>query len=447
MKSQVKANGILLIYNHPLGKSAPTILEHVNAFRKNSQFKVWNINTELGFHRGLSELNFEIIMLHYSLFGSWPFSLNKDYIEYLGRAKSYKIAFFQDEHQNCLARFKLIDMLRVDCIYSLLEPENFSKVYQKRTKVSEVIYTLTGYVSDELIDKAEELTRPDHERSIDVGYRARPLSFDMGKGAREKTAIADEFVKLAAPIDLAVDIKTNAADRIYGDAWYEFVANCRAMLGVEAGVSVFDIEGKVHAACARLLREKPRLSFEDVYATVLRPWENNIYYRTISPRIFEAAALRVCMILFEGRYSGILRPMVHYIPLKKDFSNFDEVIARFNSAEVRKRITESAYEDLIASGKYSYAGFIRQYDEYLMRLGYTPNRDARTVSTVAAKLRKGEWARRIIAQFRMASRRPFPGKSLVKALVKPTLGYFKKKSEYNSIKWYEHDESNHKSST
>jgi len=125
-----------------------------------------------------------------------------------------------------------------------------------------------------------------------------------------------------------------------------------------------------------------------------------------------------------------MQPMVHYIPLKKDFSNFDEVIALL---EIRKRIRERAYEDLIASGKYSYAGFIRQFDERLMRLGYTPNRDARTVATVTAMLHKGEWLRRIRARFRMALHRPFPGKSIVKAIVKPMLIHFKKKLDYDSM--------------
>ena len=31
--------------------------------------------------------------------------------------------------------------------------------------------------------------------------------------------------------------------------------------------------------------------------------------------------------------------MVHYIPLKKDFSNFDEVIERFRDKDVRKELT------------------------------------------------------------------------------------------------------------
>ena len=34
------------------------------------------------------------------------------------------------------------------------------------------------------------------------------------------------------------------------------------------------------------------------------------------------------MILFEGSYSGIIKPDEHFIMLKKDFSNFDNVLKK-----------------------------------------------------------------------------------------------------------------------
>ncbi|MBT8506740.1 hypothetical protein B1F79_04690 [Coxiella-like endosymbiont of Rhipicephalus sanguineus] len=50
-----------------------------------------------------------------------------------------------------------------------------------------------------------------------------------------------------------------------------------------------------------------------------------IDYNQISPRHFEAVATKTLQILYEGEYSNILKPWVHYVPLKKDYSNFDEV--------------------------------------------------------------------------------------------------------------------------
>ena len=35
-------NGVLLLYHHPEGVNAATIMEHVEAFGKHSRFRVWS---------------------------------------------------------------------------------------------------------------------------------------------------------------------------------------------------------------------------------------------------------------------------------------------------------------------------------------------------------------------------------------------------------------------
>ena len=39
----------------------------------------------------------------------------------------------------------------------------------------------------------------------------------------------------------------------------------------------------------------------------------------ISPKMFEAISLGTVLVMFEGKYSNILKPDLHYISLKKDF--------------------------------------------------------------------------------------------------------------------------------
>ena len=53
-----RINGALLVYHHPLLRNATTIMEHVDAFEKHSQFKIWNLNTELGFPPALQNMRF-----------------------------------------------------------------------------------------------------------------------------------------------------------------------------------------------------------------------------------------------------------------------------------------------------------------------------------------------------------------------------------------------------
>ena len=112
--------------------------------------------------------------------------------------------------------------------------------------------TLTGYVSDDLLDAAGRFAKPDAQRAVDVGYRGRPLPAYLGRGAQEKTLIGERFAELAAGSGLRLDIAGAEADRLYGDDWYRFLADCRCLLGVESGASAFDLEGEVFAEYDRL---------------------------------------------------------------------------------------------------------------------------------------------------------------------------------------------------
>lgn len=415
-------NGILLIYHHLLKQSAPTIMEHVEAFEQHSRFKVWKVNTELGFPRGLRSLEFSVILLHYSLFGWCPFSIGEQFVDYVERSQSsYKIAFFQDEHRYWPQRSELLNRCQVDCVYTLIEPDYFEDTYQKHTTVPKLVYTLTGYVSDGLLNWAQRLTKPDQERTIDIGYRGRRIPFWMGKGSQEKHLIALRFRELAAGLDLKVDVETEESKRIYGEGWYEFLSNCRAVLGVEAGVSIFDIDNVVYPQYERMMAENPKLTFEEVYERLLHPYEDNIFYRTISPRHFETAALRVTQILFEGKYSGIMQPMVHYIPLKKDFSNFDDVIRMFKDKSLRRELTENAYRDLIASGRYSYQRFIESFDQELLHTGLRPGISEADAQKVTELIEKDRMRRLVRANIKSLYYRPFPGRNIVAKFARPLL--------------------------
>lgn len=367
--THLKINGILLIYHHPFFADANTIMEHVNAFGIYSSFPICKVNTEYGFPSILSKYSFSVMIFHYSLFGTFPFKLPIKFIEYITSIKSsFKIAFFQDEHQNCQERFSLINLLKIDCIFTLLEPEMYEKTYLRYTEVKQINTCFPGYVSKELIRTSKKFFKPDKKRTIDIGYRARQLPVYMGKGALEKVEIANKIVNYLSPSKFLWNIDTRENMRKYGKDWYFFLANCRGVIGVEAGVSIFDLENEVFNAYNQLIKENEDPSYENLNSYIdLSQYEDKIYYRTISPRHFEAAAFHTCQILFEGKYSGILVPMVHYIPLKKDFSNIYNVLDLFNDEKIRKKITDRAFEDLIGSNKFSYENFIKEVDMVIVK--------------------------------------------------------------------------------
>jgi hypothetical protein len=411
---------VLVLYHHPVAKDAPTIKEHVNSFHNYSRFRVWQINTESGFPFGLDKFKFQIIVLHYSLIPYDSYHFNDRFVRYLEQNKSaYKIAFFQDEYHNCQRRFDILNQFHIDCVYTLVEPQYFKDVYQKYTSVPKLIPGLTGYVSDDLIRQAQKFAKPDKLRTIDIGYRGRQLPFYMGKGSQEKQEIAVRFLEHAKGLGMNLNIESEEKKRLYGNRWYKFLGNCKGCLGVEAGVSIFDLDGAIQREYERLIAEKPEITFEEMSEKLLNRYEGNIPYRTISPRHFEAAAFRICQILYEGEYQGILKPMVHYIPLKKDFSNFNEVIQMFRDEQFRRQLTDNCYRDLIASGQYSYRKFIEEFDRELSSAGLTPPiaREQTTLLSIYLNLfRVYRWFVRMV---RMPLDSRYPGKETLFFLGRP----------------------------
>jgi hypothetical protein len=393
-------DGVLLVYHRPDApwiKDASTVMEHVNSFAAHSRNRIWQVNTDLGFPPALAGLDFRAVIVHYCVFGMGPYRLDDAWLRWLDASRAYKIAFFQDECTRCQRRFRFLDEHRFDCVYTCLEPSEFPKVYGHYTSVPKLVTNVPGYVPEHLPDVGRRFSKPDEQRAVDVGYRGRPLPAYLGRGAMEKHKIGVRFGELAADSGLQLDVATREADRLYGDHWYEFLANCRCVLGVESGVSCFDLEDEVfHEWLDRNANGQPA-ALEDL--TTLPRWEDVVYYRTISPRHFEAAALRVCQVLFEGRYSGAMEPMRHYIPLAKDFSNLDQVLTLVRDPEVRAELTENAYRDLIESGEWGYARLIESVDETLSEAELHRQPDAadaaRVERALADRLRRRRLRRRL----------------------------------------------------
>jgi len=367
---------------------------------------------------GLNRVDFKIIILHYSIFGP-KYQLNKKFRRYIGETSSYKVAFFQDEHHYCQQRFNFINGYNIDCVYTLLEPNYFKDVYLKYTNASKIVYALTGYVSDDLVRLADRTAISSESRTIDIGYRGRRLGYYMGRGAQEKYQIGMEFKKRVKNYNFILDIETEESKRIYGRYWYRFLSNCRFVLGVETGVSIFDLKGYVQEECGKILSRNPKITFEELSKIILYKWEDNIYYRTIGPRHFEAAAFRVCQVLFEGEYSGILKPMVHYIPLKKDFSNFNEVMVMLKDKKLYLELTNNAYHDLVVSGLYSYRKFIRDFDQELIKEGFTPGDIGQSqIRNVTSIIQKGQYLRNIYGRVKAVKSKFLPGKNAIISYVK-----------------------------
>jgi hypothetical protein len=406
--------GLLLYYRSSAfwRRGAATDMEHVEAFERYSRFGIQALNTDEPFPRRVAELDFELVIVHYTVPAGDFYYLTDDQLRWLKSSRAYKVVLNQDEDRYCGHRFWFIDEVGFDLVDTMLEPSEYDKVYGSRTKASRIRTSLPGYVSEQTVAAGERLRTSDTERPIDIGYRGRRLPPVTGRASEEKYEIGRRFRELAGDSGLVLDIGLTEDTYLYGDDWPRFLARCRGMLGVESGVSVFDLDDRVMQQYEQLRERGVEPTWEDL--TEAAAIEGNVFYRTISPRHFEAAALRCCQILFEGRYSGVLEPMVHYIPLRKDFANFDEVVRLFRDPGLRRELTENAHRDLIASGAYSYRRYIESFDEDLIAAGLNPDVSGPEVAVARQALAHGRRRRALRVQLRWMARSRLPAYLLSK---------------------------------
>jgi hypothetical protein len=343
--------------------NANAILDHINSFSEYSRHQVRTLNP-WGMRRSVAlDLDeFDAVVIHYSLVMVSDLYVSEDFRKKLRRFRGLKVQFLQDDYRWVDRVTAALRDVGIDVLFTVAPEPGASQIYDSRLPGVRRVQTLTGYVPENL----QMLRgRPLAERSIDIGYRGRQLPFWVGKLSQEKVWIAQEFLARGRAYALRMDIGWREEERIYGDRWIDLIGSSRAMLGTESGASITDFDGTVERAVRGYLRAHPGASFAEVEEGVLKPYEGNVMMNVISPRVFEAAALGTALVMFPGYYSGVVQPHEHYILLEKDFSNLDEVVAQLKDDDCVRSVTERAHKHVIESGLWSYATFVRQFDDVI----------------------------------------------------------------------------------
>lgn len=363
---------VAVIYDSVISMHVNTIREHLEAFERYSENEIVFIpgtspfwaEFQEGFARGTDLSVFDCVVVHYSIRVSVLEHLDEGVAKALERYHGLKILFLQDEYEGTETARRWMDRLRFDLVYTCVPEESLDYVYPtSRFPTVDFLPTLTGYVPED--NNLERYTVPLQARESVIAYRGRMLPFIYGQLGREKYLIGREMKRLAEARGLAVDIEVDDSKRIYGSKWYEFLGSSRATLATESGANVFDFDGSLKEKIAQASLANPQIEYDEVASRFLREHEGRVRMNQISPKVFEAIRLRTALILFEGEYSGVVRPNEHFIPLKKDFSNVDEVFEKLMDDEFLESLTTRAYREIIESGKFSYRQFIQDFDRDL----------------------------------------------------------------------------------
>jgi len=306
---------------------------------------------------------FDCLIFNYC-FWARCLSVSKDIHKQIADFSGLKIAILQDEYEYFLWHEQTLIALKMDTIITCVPKAHWKDVFRddafKRVKF---INALTGYVPDSLLHLPTP--KPLANREWTLGYRGRPVPFVYGRLTQEKLLIGRQMKNICANRGVPANIEVTEESRIYGEAWPKFIGNCRAVLGTESGSNVFDFDRSVKPAIENFLKEHPDADFESVHTRFLRGHDDVIHMNQISPRIFEAIAMKTALVLFEGNYSGVVRPWDHFIPLKKDFTNVNEVFAALADLPRLAAMMQRAYEEVISSGRYHFRTFIGMIDAHI----------------------------------------------------------------------------------
>lgn len=353
---------LMIVYYVP--NAIITISQTIKQYRDLSRFSVDILNIAYGFGE-LSEtvlLNYSAIIVHNTANSNINQFIKINEV-ILKRYKGIKVVMKQDEHFMTQFLINFFEENKIDLVLTIWPIETAMKVYKSngKNKNLHLMHFITGYVPDEY----RHFTIDFENRDIDIGYRGSLHSPLYGRLASyEKREIGYLFMPYAVKEGLKCDISSKPEDRFIGEKWLDFLKQCKAVLGVESGSDIVDYTGEVKVQYDRFVAEHPSATEEEILDFV-EQFKGEITYRAISPRHFEAAACGALQILYEGEYQGIFKPYVHYVPLKRDFSNIEEVISYIKDDVKRKEIVIRAREDIILSGKYSFRKFTEELDAKL----------------------------------------------------------------------------------
>ena len=265
--------------------------------------------------------------------------------DFVRQSNAVKLAFPQDEYDCSELLDDWLVSWRVDCVFSVVSAHR-EVLYPRYLQAGMITLGFTGYINDELVTMAR---KPFAERRIDIGYRARKLPPYFGRLGETKWKIGPEVERHARAAGLVTDIVVGSEGTLNGRSWLDFINDCRFTLGANSGSSLVDPRGDIQRAVRALLRKHPEMSFEEVEQQCFPGLEGHFQMTAISPRVLEAALLESCQILVEGDYSGLVQPWEHFIPIRSDASDFQEVQEAMKDHGLVQRLIRNCRATILAS--------------------------------------------------------------------------------------------------
>lgn len=353
----------LLVLSSFDGRNANVIRDFLFSFNKYSLHDYYYIFDCQILDKDMDFSMFDVILIFWSVYlpGS---ELSEEARAKIRQSRALKMLFLQDEYRDVRLFNQIMSELGIQVMFTCVAERDHEVFYPGRLipSLQSTYSVLTGYIPNYLESYRFDSTL---SRPLDLSYRSRIVPYYLGDLGQEKKIIADRFQNIALEYGYKSDISVREQDRIYGDRWVKFMKSSRFVLGTPSGASVIDFTGEIRRNCENYLILHPDATYEEVKQKFFVEEDWKAVIDTVSPRIFETAALGCTMVMHEGEYGGILQPGKHYVAVKKNYSNIDEVVAQMRDESYCRQLSQNAYRDLVSSGRYSYREFIRGFDQIL----------------------------------------------------------------------------------
>jgi len=306
--------------------------------------------------RRLHTGRFDAIVLLHSVFSNQQI-LRGPLLWALAISKVPKAYFIGNEYKLMPEKLSFCRLLGVSLLITQANDKRVLELYKKSLGCEVACVPNTGVDLTIFTPKSSQA-----DRFIDIGYRSFASTWYLGNN--EKSEIAEFFKSNAQRLGVNVDISLDPMHRFDTVGYAAFLNRCRAQIGTEAGGDYFELTDLTRLRVNEYIDTQSEASWPEVKLKFFANYGPSVPIRIISGRQVEAAACKTVQILFEGRYNQHLEPDVHFIPLRKDFTNIDDVLIKLQNKDYCAQITAAAYD--LAISEFTYPVLINKFHQALL---------------------------------------------------------------------------------
>jgi hypothetical protein len=241
--------------------------------------------------------------------------------------------FFGNEYDLLKAKRNFLHQAGADYVCSQLPRRSADFIYADcgGAKILEMPHALNP--------SAYKVITPREYRKNKIGFIGARYPLWIGDTVRND--FLDFCLNAINEADRAIQVGKGNVSR---EQWANFLNMSIGTIGAEAGTYYLDKDGYILKMAKKIFSKNNKepeslLKFHDVLKQV-----NYVSGKAISSRHFEPIGTKTVQLLIEGEYNGILKPDVHYLPVKKDYSNFFEKMSELNDPYRQTEISNCAFE-------------------------------------------------------------------------------------------------------